>query len=53
MDATTPFEDVGHSDDAIEALVPLYIGEADPTEFKTKPTSSSSNVSVGSDSGSS
>lgn len=33
-DATGPFEDVGHSDHAIELLEGLYIGEGNPEELK-------------------
>ncbi|GJR59803.1 cytochrome b5-like protein [Tanacetum coccineum] len=30
-DATTDFEDVGHSDDARDMMHKYYIGESDPT----------------------
>ncbi|CDO51451.1 hypothetical protein DV451_002429 [Geotrichum candidum] len=53
IDATTPFEDVGHSDDAVEALVPLYVGDADPEEFKTKSSTRSGSLSGSSESSSS
>ncbi|VVT54676.1 uncharacterized protein SAPINGB_P004195 [Magnusiomyces paraingens] len=36
QDATTSFEDVGHSDDATEILEKLYVGDANPEEYKVK-----------------
>lgn len=58
MDLTKIFfffilQDVGHSEDAVAALVPLYVGDADPEEFKTKSSSISGVLSGSSESSSS
>lgn len=29
QDATGPFEDIGHSDDAVKLLEPMYVGDVD------------------------
>ncbi|CDO96427.1 unnamed protein product [Kluyveromyces dobzhanskii CBS 2104] len=31
QDATGPFEDIGHSEDAIKLLEPMYVGDVDTT----------------------
>lgn len=50
IDATTAFEDVGHSDDAVEALEPLFVGLADAADFKTPGAKTGSKSSSGSSS---
>lgn len=52
-DLTFFSKDVGHSDDAVEALVPLYVGDADPEEFKIKSSTRSGSLSGSSESSSS
>ncbi|KAH3684998.1 hypothetical protein WICPIJ_004030 [Wickerhamomyces pijperi] len=47
VDATDPFDDIGHSEDAREALVDLLVGTVDPASL---PAGSSSTESSGSSS---
>lgn len=35
QDATTEFEDVGHSDDAVDILEKYYVGDLDPSEISS------------------
>lgn len=53
-DATNEFLDVGHSDDAVEILEGLLVGDADPQEFQVKDTPTNTNVAatISQDSGS-
>ncbi|KAI8137115.1 cytochrome b5-like heme/steroid binding domain-containing protein [Fennellomyces sp. T-0311] len=44
-DATGPFDDVGHSEDARELLEKYYIGDVDPASAPVAPTPSSTTVS--------
>lgn len=52
-DATGPFEDIGHSEDAREVLEGLLIGTVDPASKPAASSSSSSSSSSDSASGSS
>ncbi|ORY94121.1 cytochrome b5-like heme/steroid binding domain-containing protein [Syncephalastrum racemosum] len=45
-DATGPFDDVGHSDDARELLQKYYIGDIDPASAPVAPTQSQSSTSA-------
>ncbi|KAG2228346.1 hypothetical protein INT45_011138 [Circinella minor] len=44
-DATGPFDDVGHSDDARELLEKYYVGDVDPASEPVTIQSSTNNVS--------
>ncbi|QEU58197.1 Cyb5 [Kluyveromyces lactis] len=49
QDATGPFEDIGHSDDAIKLLEPMYVGDIDTTSepVLTQTTDMSSAATTG------
>ncbi|CAN6645439.1 cytochrome b5 [Trichomonascus vanleenenianus] len=50
-DATSEFEDVGHSEDAEEILTNLLIGNADPNDFAQSKKSAKVNVGLAEDQG--
>lgn len=45
LDATTAFDDVGHSENAHEMLADLYVGEGNPEELKVLASQSKSSSS--------
>lgn len=46
-DATVPFEDVGHSENAVEMLDEYYVGEGNPEELKIAQKKTDVDVSEG------
>ena len=47
IDATGPFDDIGHSEDAREMLEPLLIGVIDPKSVASNASSSATSTSSG------
>ncbi|GMM35340.1 Cyb5 protein [Saccharomycopsis crataegensis] len=48
IDASQPFDDIGHSEDARDMLKDLYIGDIDPASLPVTSGDSSSNKAAGS-----